>query len=113
MEDYISDYCVNYGSSMCMPEVLKWRYAQELNDGEPIPIKPVPMKLNEVCRECKNLLLKEKPEICPFCGNNRLSYMAPTFGGWPESEEGIQSFSDAYSCRNCQSTFFVDTRPKK
>jgi len=113
MEDYISDYCVNYGSLDCIPEVSKWRYAKELEDEEPIPIKPLPRELNEVCKECNNLLLKEEPDLCPFCGDNRLSLMAQSSGRWPESEEGIQPFRDVYFCKNCQSELSVDIRPKK
>ena len=112
MEDYVSDYCVNYGSSYCMPEVSKWRYAKELEDREPIPIKPLPRELNEVCKECDSLLLKEKPDICLFCGDNRLFLMAQTSAGWTESEEGIQPIREVYFCKNCQSKLSVDIRPK-
>jgi len=109
MEDYVSDYCVNYGSSYCMPEVSKWRYAKELEDREPIPIKPLPRELNEVCKECDSLLLKEKADICLFCGDNRLFLMAQTSAGQTESEEKFQRFREVYFCENCQSKFSVDT----
>lgn len=113
MEDYVSDYCVNYGSSNCKQEVSKWRYAREIKDEEPIPIKPLPRELNETCKRCDSLLLKEKPDICPFCGDKKLSIMSQTSVGWTESGEGFKPLSDVYFCKNCQIKLSVDTRPKK
>jgi len=113
MEDYLSNHCINFGSSYCIPEVAKWRYAQQLRNGEPIPIKPIPIELNKRCKECDEFILKEKPEVCPYCAEKRFSLLTQTSGGWPESREGIQPFQEVYSCKSCGKEFSVDTRPKK
>ncbi|MFC2167253.1 hypothetical protein ACFLQZ_04745 [Acidobacteriota bacterium] len=113
MEDYIQELCVNYGSSYCIPEVFRWRYAEKLKDGEPFPIKPVARELNEKCKDCGSFLLKEKPDSCPFCREKEFSLMGQISGGWPESEEGVRPLVDAYFCKNCQKEFSVNTRPEK
>lgn len=113
MEDYLSDYCVNYGTSFCKQEVSKWRCAQEIKAGEDIPIKPLPRELNPMCKACDSLLLREKPDICPFCGDKRLSLLSQISGGWAESEEGIKPFKDVYFCKNCKNKLSVDVRAKE
>jgi len=113
MDDYLSDYCVNYGTSRCKQEVSRWRYAQEIEAGEEIPIKPLPRELNSICRDCDGLLLKEKPELCPFCDNEGLSLLSQTSGGWTASEEGVQPLKDVYLCNNCKNEISVDMRTKK
>lgn len=113
MGNYISGLCVNFGAPCCLPEVSQWRYAHALNDGDPIPIKPIPAELNSICKRCDKLLLKEKPELCPFCSNSNFSIMAETSGGWTESDEEIQKFQDDYFCKNCKRNFSVDMKSKK
>lgn len=40
----LMDICINWGKEDCHPDIRKWRYAQEIKEGEEIPIRPVKKK---------------------------------------------------------------------
>jgi len=46
----LMDVCRNWGDEGCHPDIIKWRYCQEVKEGEEIPIRPVGKELKKLCK---------------------------------------------------------------
>ncbi len=99
IEESLHSDCLKWGDPVCHPEVQKWYFAQEMKDGDAIPIKPVGnglRALDEICMSCKERLFEAKDRNCVVCGGTlERSDFSLLFKG----EETY-----AYNCSNCKTT---------
>jgi len=98
----LMDVCINWGKEGCHPDIRKWRYAQEIKEGEEIPIRPVKKETDKICNNCKSLFFKK----CPNC--NSTDFIVKSGVDIKEKGKKIQDLS--FSCKKCETNFII-TRP--
>ena len=72
MEKYLMDYCVNFNSENCQPEVKDARHVAEIKNEE-FPIWPTgdeQIKLDKICEKCTFRYFEISKYECPACRSN-------------------------------------------
>jgi len=71
MERYLMDYCINYNSEGCQPEIKNARRLKEITNGK-IPLWPSgkeQMELDKICEKCISRYFEISENVCPVCRN--------------------------------------------
>jgi len=87
----LMEVCQNWGAEGCRRDISKWKSIKE--DREGIQLYPLKEKVDEICKNCSGLSLKE----CPDCGSKDIVKMT---GFNPKKRTG-----PTYACKNCDFAF--------
>jgi len=100
----LMDVCRNWGDEGCHPDIIKWRYCQEVKEGEEIPIRPVGKelkKLDEICKKCKSRFFITDEGKCPLCD----SLDVERTGGSHSAKGWATAYG--FKCNECEAKFWI------